>query len=85
MVKLPAGKPTFKESHGDEFIPYPKQDVDSTFNIKAFFMDKYPVTNEPFKNFPDASNYKPSDTTNFLRHWQNGLIPKGRSNSRLYM
>lgn len=80
MVMIPAGKFVFKESHGDEFIPYPKQDVESSFNMLPFFMDKHPVTNAQFKKFIDAAGYKPSESVNFLKHWENGKIKKGEEN-----
>lgn len=78
MVRIPPGRFTFKETHGDEFIPYPHQDVDSTFAIHAFLMDRFPVTNTAFKHFLVATHYRPADTTNFLRHWIGGHIPKGQ-------
>ena len=37
--------------------------------IPAFFMDKYPVTNEQFGAFLVASGYRPQDPTNFLKDW----------------
>ena len=40
-------------------------------------IDKYPVTNEQFKKFLDASNYKPKDDHNFLKDWKNGTYPDG--------
>jgi iron(II)-dependent oxidoreductase len=80
LVRIPAGKFIFKESHGDEFIPYPKQDVDSSFDMPSFYMDKYPVTNIQFRKFLQASKYRPSDTSNFLKHWKNGRIPRGEEN-----
>jgi len=76
-VLIPAGKFLFKETHGDEFIPYPKQFVDSVFDMPAYYMDKHPVTNFQFKKFLDATGYKPSDTVNFLKHWIKGKIKKG--------
>ena len=78
MVLIPPGTFRFKESHGDEFIPYPKQDVDSLFSMSSYYMDRFPVTNIQFRNFLLATKYKPLDTTNFLRHWVNGKIPKGQ-------
>jgi formylglycine-generating enzyme required for sulfatase activity len=48
--------------------------------MSKFFMDKYPVTNKQYKEFLDASGYQPNDTTNFLKHWTNGKIPKGTDN-----
>lgn len=78
MVKIPAGQFIFKESHGDEFISYPKQDVDSTFNMPSFFMDKYPVTNRQYKTFIDATGYQPTDTVNYLHNWiDKKEIPRG--------
>ncbi len=43
----------------------------------GFAIDKFPVTNAQFKVFLDKSGYKPKETHNFLRHWQDGSIPKG--------
>ena len=80
MVLIPKGKFKFNESHGDEFIPYPTQDVDSVFNMPAYFMDRHPVTNGQFLQFLNATKYKPSDQGNFLKHWINGKIPKGMEN-----
>ncbi|HJW18370.1 MAG TPA: SUMF1/EgtB/PvdO family nonheme iron enzyme [Flavisolibacter sp.] len=77
MVKIPAGKFTFKATNGDEFIPYPKQDVDSSFNMQSYYMDKFPVTNAQYKKFVDVTRYKPSDTANYLKHWVRGKIKKG--------
>jgi formylglycine-generating enzyme required for sulfatase activity len=71
------GNFTFKATNGDEFIPYPRQDVDSSFLMKPFFMDRFPVTNAQYKNFIETSHYKPSDPTNYLKHWKNGQIKKG--------
>ena len=48
--------------------------------IKAFYMDKYPVTNAEFKKFLDATNYHPKDSLNFLKDWKDGTYPAGWSN-----
>ncbi|MGZ3858007.1 MAG: formylglycine-generating enzyme family protein [Flavisolibacter sp.] len=77
MVRIPAGRFTFKTTNGDEFISYPKQDVDSSFSMKEFYMDVYPVTNAAYKKFLEASKYKPTDTANYLKQWVNGRIKKG--------
>jgi len=45
--------------------------------IKAFFMDRTPVTNAEFKKFLDATQYHPKDSHNFLRDWRNGTFPVG--------
>lgn len=78
MAKIPAGNFHFMATHGDEFIPYPKQDIDSTFNIPPFFMDKFPVTNAQYLQFVKASGYIPADTKNYLKHWTGRTIPAGK-------
>jgi formylglycine-generating enzyme required for sulfatase activity len=40
-------------------------------------MDKYPVTNEEFKKFLDATQYHPADDHNFLKDWAGGTYPSG--------
>lgn len=77
MVRIPAGKFTFRTTHGDAFIPYPKEQEGKSFSMKAFWMDKHPITNEEFFAFIKSTNYKPKDTTNFLKHWRNGIYTKG--------
>jgi len=77
MTRIPAGRFTFKTTHGDEFIPYPVE-KEETLSMPALFMDKYPVTNAQFRKFLEASKYSPLDTSNFLRHWVKGGIPKGQ-------
>jgi formylglycine-generating enzyme required for sulfatase activity len=77
MVRIPAGTFTFSSTHGDAFIPYPKEQEGKVFNMKAFWMDKHPITNEEFHAFIQATNYTPKDTTNFLKHWRNGIYTKG--------
>jgi formylglycine-generating enzyme required for sulfatase activity len=37
--------------------------------IPAFFMDKYPVTNDQYRAFLESSGYRPADRTNFLKDW----------------
>lgn len=77
MVSIPAGKFHFRASSGDEFISYPKQDLDSNFSMPSFFMDQYPVTNIQFQQFILSTRYKPADTANFLKHWLKGKIRRG--------
>ena len=80
MVKIPAGTFRFKTSHGDAFIPYPTVDGNEVHDIPAFYIDRFPITNEQFNVFLKASNYVPTDTSNFLRHWRAGKIVKGEEN-----
>lgn len=79
-VLIPEGRFVFKESHGDEFIPYPKEQVGDTIRLDAYYMDKFPITNAQFKIFINATHYKPAEKANFLKHWKNNQIPKGEEN-----
>lgn len=38
--------------------------------MRRFFIDRTPVTNAQFKDFLDASGWRPRDAHNFLRHWR---------------
>ncbi len=90
MVKVPGGAFVFAV-HGTEIeggadpgvdVQYPWEDSPRRFHehkmeIKAFFIDKFPVTNAQFKQFLDDSHYAPKDTLNFLRDWKNGTYPRG--------
>ena len=51
--------------------------------IGAFLIDRYPVTNAQFSKFLVATGYTPTDTGNFLRHWDhNGTtVPQRLANS----
>jgi iron(II)-dependent oxidoreductase len=71
MVRVPTGKFRLKTTHGDEFIRYP-EDTNEEIQIPSFAMDRYPVTNDDFLKFIQQSNYKPTDTLRYLRHWRNG-------------
>ncbi|HEY3740798.1 MAG TPA: SUMF1/EgtB/PvdO family nonheme iron enzyme, partial [Bryobacteraceae bacterium] len=48
--------------------------------MRSFYIDKYPVTNEQFKKFVDAAKYHPADDRNFLRDWGGGTYPQGWAN-----
>ncbi|HZQ51294.1 MAG TPA: SUMF1/EgtB/PvdO family nonheme iron enzyme [Bryobacteraceae bacterium] len=90
MVRIPGGDYVFKvegiEIEGVDWIgvdvQYPWEDMPRRFHehrmtIKPFYLDKYPVTNQEFKKFLDATHYHPADDLNFLRDWQNGTYPQG--------
>ncbi|MBQ4913796.1 SUMF1/EgtB/PvdO family nonheme iron enzyme [Maribacter sp. MMG018] len=78
MVRIPEGQFTFKGTHGDGFIPYPMYREGQVFEMDSYLMDKHPVTNAEFKKFIDATDYRPADEDNFLRHWTGGNIPEGQ-------
>ncbi len=66
-------------------VQYPWEDSPRRFHehrmqIKPFYMDKYPVTNQEFKKFVDAAQYQPKDSLNFLKDWKNGTYPDGWAN-----
>jgi len=76
MVQIPAGKFVFKQTHGDNFIPYPQFTDTSMLEMPNYWMDQSPVTNEQFYEFVKAANYRPSDTVNYLKHWIGGKPAK---------
>lgn len=78
MIKVPEGKFRFTSRFiGDWMIKYPVEDTGKVFNMKSFYIDKHPVTNAQFSLFLKATNYKPNDPENFLKHWSDGKIPDG--------
>ncbi|HVM87187.1 MAG TPA: SUMF1/EgtB/PvdO family nonheme iron enzyme [Puia sp.] len=80
MVSIPQGNFVMNVASGDEFIGYPKEGYPKKIDMKNFYMDKYPVTNEQFFRFIQNTNYKPADTTNFLKQWSDGKPKKGEEN-----
>jgi len=56
---------------------YPRRVHNHTMNIQDFYIDKYPVTNQQFKQFLSSTHYIPADSYNFLKHWKNGTFPAG--------
>lgn len=50
--------------------------------MKAFHIDRHPVTNAQFMRFLEASGYAPRDAHNFLRDWQDGAPRPGWENKR---
>ena len=81
MVEVPAGKFNFSTKRDlntlDPFIPFPDFSDTVSIEMKGYFMDQYPVTNEQFQTFIRQTSYIPKDTTNYLKHWLNGSPPEG--------
>ncbi len=90
MVRVSGGSYLFKvegiEIEGSNGVgvdvQYPWEDSarryhEHVMELKPFFMDKYPVTNEQFKRFLDATHYQPKDGLNFLKDWSGGVYPAG--------
>jgi gamma-glutamyl hercynylcysteine S-oxide synthase len=93
MLLVPAAKYRFRvsgveiegdDAHGvDVQYPWessPRRSHEKEIDVKAFLIDKYPVTNAQFKKFLDASGYRPKDDHNFLKHWTGGTYPEGWAN-----
>ena len=80
MVKIPSGVFYQKSTYGDNFIPNPIVNEKEKVVMRPFYMDKFPVTNAQFLAFLKATNYKPIDTANFLKHFIIGQIPPGEEN-----
>ncbi len=90
MVRIPGGSFLFKvegieiEGSNDPGVDvqYPWEDTPRRYHehmvqLTSFFIDKYPVTNEEFKAFLDATHYQPKDALNFLKDWSGGAYPAG--------
>jgi gamma-glutamyl hercynylcysteine S-oxide synthase len=93
MVKIPAGTFLFQisgiEIEGQNEIgvdvQYPWEDAprryhEHTMTVTPFYIDRYPITNEQFKAFLDATKYHPRDSHNFLKDWNDGSYPAGAGN-----
>ena len=90
MATIPEGEFTF-EVAGNEIegymwkgldFQYPWEESARRFHrhrmrVKAFHIDRYPVTNAQYREFVEASGYRPRDDHNFLRHWKDGKPPRG--------
>jgi len=81
MVEIPRGVFEYSTAGNPDdanpVIPYPDAEKKRVLRMARYFMDKYPVTNEQFKEFLEAARYVPEDGTNFLKHWENGRPPAG--------
>jgi formylglycine-generating enzyme required for sulfatase activity len=90
MTRIPGGTFEFKVQglqvegmgHVGIDVQYPWEDSprfkhSHSVTLKPFYIDTYPVTNEQFKKFVDATKYHPRDDYNFLKDWKNGTYPEG--------
>ncbi|MBI3119654.1 MAG: SUMF1/EgtB/PvdO family nonheme iron enzyme [Candidatus Hydrogenedentes bacterium] len=48
---------------------------DFEVEVKPFYIDEAEVTNAEFKQFLDATGYRPKQAENFLKHWPGGVMP----------
>jgi iron(II)-dependent oxidoreductase len=82
MVEIPAGAFVFKTAGNPDdanpIIPYPDTQTPRTLEMRRFFMDRTPVTNDAFAAFVAATGYAPEDASNYLKHWAGGKPPAGQ-------
>jgi formylglycine-generating enzyme required for sulfatase activity len=57
-VDIPAGKVSLVNTWDDDSKVYLKKDKPQTFDVAAFKLAKYPLTNAQFKLFVDAGGYR---------------------------
>lgn len=72
MIFIPSGEFHFYATSNDQFIPYPANADSAKIKITAFYVDKFPVSNQQYFDFVNSSGYNPEDTTNYLKHWKKG-------------
>ncbi len=92
MVRIPGGQLRYRLTNQRPPIEYPyasppfqptysylpgRPAVDHEVTVKAFWIDRFPVTNDDYARFVGATGYRPADATNFLKHFDNGTIPLG--------
>lgn len=54
---------------------HPQRNHSRIMSLNAFYMDKYPATNADYSHFLNATGYRPTDTTAWLRHWRGASEP----------
>jgi formylglycine-generating enzyme required for sulfatase activity len=78
VVLIPAGEFTMGHKDGYDMLPVRRID------LPAFYIDKYEVTNNRYKRFIDATNYKvpwshdPTAAAPYLWDWQKRIYPTGK-------
>ena len=93
MITIPAGEFEFRVtgmeiegftwSGNDVQYPWentPRRSHLHRLKLRAFHIDRHPVTNARFKRFVDDTGYRPADDHNFLRHWKRNAPPRGWEN-----
>lgn len=78
MVLVPGAEIEYSLTTREDFFPYPAKDEPVRVKVDSFLIDRYPVTNSQYYDFLLTSGYVPADTTNFLKHWENGMFKQGQ-------
>jgi formylglycine-generating enzyme required for sulfatase activity len=78
MVLVPGASLTCRLSAPDEFVAYPSAGREITSLVDSFLIDRFPVTNEEYLRFIRETRYIPSDTANYLKHWERGMPVSGQ-------
>ena len=78
MVLVPAATLRYTLTSNEEFIKYPVVGHEITARVDSFLIDKYPVTNNDYLEFIRETRYIPEDTTNYLKHWDDGMPVTGQ-------
>jgi gamma-glutamyl hercynylcysteine S-oxide synthase len=78
MVLVPKTSINCTLTTNEDFVPYPGVNAPVTLSADSFLIDRYPVTNAQFYDFIQNTGYRPSDTTNYLSHWVNGVYNQGQ-------
>ena len=45
--------------------------------VTTFYLDRAPVSAARYAAYVEATGYSPTETTNYLRGWTNGVPPPG--------
>lgn len=77
MILVPGSDFKYEVTTGEDFMPYPDVSGKSV-RVDTFLIDKFPVTNEQYFGFVEATGYRPNDTTRYLRDWDSGIYRQGQ-------
>lgn len=72
MVLIPETDFIFYSAPHSQFIPYPDNADSAIIHIKSFYIDQYLVSNKEYYEFVSSGVYKPDNTTNYLKLWEDG-------------